>query len=50
MRWPGLAIGLAQAVYGESALDDDGVVTLSDPAPQDPAPTVGVSRASQLED
>ena len=38
MRWPGLTIGLAQAVYGESALDDDGVVTLSDAAPQEPHP------------
>ena len=48
----GLALGLAQAVYGESTLDDDtaALALVSDPAPQEPAPTVAVDRASLLED
>ena len=46
----GLALGLAQAVYGESTLDHAQVTLVSDVAPQEPAPTVAVDRASLLED
>jgi hypothetical protein len=41
---------LAQAVYGESTLDDDQVVMVGEAAPQEPAPSVAVDRASLLED
>jgi serine/threonine protein kinase len=46
----GLALGLAQAVYGESTLDDDAAALVSEPAQQEPTPTIAVDRASLLED
>jgi serine/threonine-protein kinase len=46
----GLAIGLAQAVYGESTLNDDiGGVGAASP-PSEPSPTIAVDAASLLED
>ena len=46
----GLAIGLAQAVYGESTLNDDIRAVATVTAPQEPAPTIAVDAASLLED
>ena len=46
----GLAIGLAQAVYGESTLNDDIRAVATVTAPQEPAPTITVDAASLLED
>jgi serine/threonine protein kinase len=46
----GLAIGLAQAVYGESTLNDDIRAVGSVSSPQEPAPTIAVDAASLLED
>jgi serine/threonine-protein kinase len=49
----GLAIGLAQAVYGESSLDEGPVnqlVGADDPTPQEPTRTVAVDRAALFED
>jgi serine/threonine-protein kinase len=45
----GLALGLAQAVYGESALDED-MASADDPTPQQPTATVAVDRATLLGD
>src|SRR5262245_41444974 len=45
----GLALGLAQAVYGESSLEDAGVVD-DDPTPRDPTATVQVDREALFED
>jgi serine/threonine protein kinase len=45
----GLALGLAQAVYGESTLEDDDVLA-DDPRPQEAAATVAVDAAALLED
>jgi len=44
----GLSLGLAQAVYGESALDDGDVVD-PDPTPAEPTGTMAVDRAQLLE-
>jgi serine/threonine-protein kinase len=46
----GLALGLAQAVYGESSLDDDDPYVDEDPTPADPTGTMAVDRESLLED
>jgi serine/threonine-protein kinase len=55
----GLALGLAQAVYGESALDDrtpvgdiarSAQVGADDPTPQEPTRTVAVDRSELLTD
>jgi serine/threonine-protein kinase len=45
----GLSLGLAQAVYGESSLDDEAVVD-PDPTPADPTGTMAVDRAALFED
>ena len=45
----GLALGLAQAVYGESALDDE-AVTDPDPTPAQPTGTMAVDRDALLGD
>ena len=42
-------MGLAQAVYGESSLDDQPVVD-PDPTPADPTGTMAVDRAALLDD
>ena len=44
----GLALGLAQAVYGESALDDAPID--DDPTPPEPTATMAVDQAALLED
>jgi serine/threonine protein kinase len=44
----GLALGLAQAVYGESSVDDE-VAEPHDPTPQESPATVSVDRAELLE-
>ena len=46
----GLALGLAQAVYGESTLNDDIRAMGTVSPPQEPAPTIVVDAASLLED
>jgi len=46
----GLALGLAQAVYGESSLDDDDTYVDDDPTPADPTGTMAVDREALLED
>jgi serine/threonine-protein kinase len=46
----GLAIGLAQAVYGESTLNDDIGGVGAVPPPSEPSPTIAVDAASLLED
>ncbi len=50
----GLALGLAQAVYGESSIDEGPLVAPSigadDPTPQEPTRTVAVDRAALLAD
>ena len=43
----GLALGLAQAVYGESTLEDE-LVPNDDPTPQEPTATVAVDQAQLL--
>jgi eukaryotic-like serine/threonine-protein kinase len=45
----GLSLGLAQAVYGESTLDDDAVAD-AEAAPAEGADTLAVDRAALLED
>ena len=45
----GLSLGLAQAVYGESTLDDDALVD-PDPTPVEPTGTLAVDRAALLDD
>ena len=45
----GLALGLAQAVYGESTLEVD-ALGVDDPTPQEPTRTVAVDRAVLLAD
>jgi serine/threonine-protein kinase len=45
----GLSLGLAQAVYGESTLDEDNLGA-DDPTPQEPARTMAVDRAALLAD
>ncbi len=45
----GLSLGLAQAVYGESSLDDEALVD-PDPTPADPTGTMAVDRAALLDD
>jgi serine/threonine-protein kinase len=44
----GLSLGLAQAVYGESSLDDDVVAVMDDPTPVEPTATVAVDQAQLL--
>ena len=46
----GLSLGPAQAVYGESALDEDSASGVDDPTPQEPAATVAVDAAVLLPD
>jgi eukaryotic-like serine/threonine-protein kinase len=46
----GLALGLAQAVYGESPLDEGPTIVDDDPTPQEPTGTMAVNRESLLED
>ena len=45
----GLALGLAQAVYGESSLDDESIVD-PDPTPADPTGTMAVDGAALFDD
>jgi serine/threonine-protein kinase len=45
----GLALGLAQAVYGESSLDE-GSIGPDDPTPQEPTRTVAVDRSALFAD
>jgi eukaryotic-like serine/threonine-protein kinase len=45
----GLSLGLAQAVYGESSLDDPAVVD-PDPTPVEPTGTMAVDRATLFDD
>ena len=45
----GLALGLAQAVYGESSLDDEAIVD-PDPTPAEPTGTMAVDRAALFDD
>jgi eukaryotic-like serine/threonine-protein kinase len=45
----GLSLGLAQAVYGESTLDDPAIVD-PDPTPVEPTGTLAVERAALLDD
>ena len=45
----GLALGLAQAVYGESSLDDEAIID-PDPTPTDPTGTMAVDRAALFDD
>ena len=45
----GLSLGLAQAVYGESSLDD-GAVLDPDPTPAEPTGTMAVDRAALFDD
>jgi len=45
----GLALGLAQAVYGESSLDDEAIID-PDPTPADPTGTMAVDRAALFDD
>ena len=44
----GLALGLAQAVYGESALDDEDLGLVRSPLPEEPPVTVATDRARAL--
>jgi serine/threonine protein kinase len=46
----GLALGLAQAVYGESALEDDVPIGPDDPTPAEPTETMAVDREALLGD
>jgi serine/threonine-protein kinase len=46
----GLALGLAQAVYGESSLDESATQVDDVPTPQEPTATVAVDRAALLDD
>jgi eukaryotic-like serine/threonine-protein kinase len=46
----GLAIGLAQAVYGESTLDDDNEAIADEETPQEPTATIAVDTATLLDD
>jgi serine/threonine-protein kinase len=48
----GLSLGLAQAVYGESPLDEENAGQLPDdsPTPPEPAATMAVAREALLED
>ena len=46
----GLALGLAQAVYGESAMDDGVPIGPDDPTPSEPAATMAVDVAGLLDD
>jgi serine/threonine-protein kinase len=46
----GLALGLAQAVYGESTLEDDSELGPEDPKPHEETATVAVDQAALLED
>jgi serine/threonine-protein kinase len=46
----GLALGLAQAVYGESALEEDAVIGPDDPTPAEPTETMAVDREALLGD
>jgi serine/threonine protein kinase len=46
----GLALGLAQAVYGESSLDDDEIVADGAATPVEPTGTIAVDRAALFED
>jgi serine/threonine protein kinase len=45
----GLALGLAEAVYGESSLDEDEIAD-PDPTPVEPTGTMAVDRAALLDD
>ena len=45
----GLSLGLAQAVYGESTLDDQAIVD-PDPTPVEPTGTMAVERGAVLDD
>jgi serine/threonine-protein kinase len=45
----GLSLGLAQAVYGESSLDDEAVLD-PDPTPAEPTGTMAVDRAALFDD
>jgi serine/threonine-protein kinase len=45
----GLALGLAQAVYGESSLDNEAIVD-PDPTPVEPTGTMAVDRAALFDD
>jgi len=45
----GLSLGLAQAVYGESTLDDQAIVD-PDPTPVEPTGTMAVERGALLDD
>ena len=45
----GLALGLAEAVYGESSLDDEAIVD-PDPTPAEPTGTMAVDRDALLDD
>ena len=45
----GLALGLAQAVYGESTLDED-LLHVDDPTPADPTRTVSVDASALMAD
>ncbi len=45
----GLALGLAEAVYGESSLDDEAIVD-PDPTPAEPTGTMAVDRAALFDD
>jgi eukaryotic-like serine/threonine-protein kinase len=45
----GLSLGLAQAVYGESSLDDGAIVD-PDPTPAEPTGTMAVDRAALFDD
>jgi serine/threonine protein kinase len=45
----GLSLGLAQAVYGESTLDDEAILD-PDPTPVEPTGTLAVERSAMLDD
>jgi hypothetical protein len=45
----GLSLGLAQAVYGESSLDDAATVD-PDPTPVEPTGTMAVERGALFDD
>src|SRR4051794_7607961 len=46
----GLALGLAQAVYGESSVDEEVAELHADPAPEEPSATVALDRADLFDD
>jgi eukaryotic-like serine/threonine-protein kinase len=46
----GLALGLAQAVYGESSLDDEAVIAEPDSLAAEPTGTMAVDRAALFDD